>query len=35
MKCYFCGIDCAERSCKFICPQHGVVVSCADVGADL
>lgn len=35
VKCYFCDLVCYERSCKLVCPQHGIVVSCADVGADL
>ncbi len=35
MKCYFCDLQCVERGCKFICPQHGIVMSCADAGAEL
>jgi uncharacterized Zn finger protein (UPF0148 family) len=28
--CPFCGAALFERHCKYVCPNHGVVVDCSD-----
>jgi predicted RNA-binding Zn-ribbon protein involved in translation (DUF1610 family) len=28
--CPSCGAELFERNCKYVCPQHGVVMDCAD-----
>jgi uncharacterized Zn finger protein (UPF0148 family) len=28
--CPMCGADLFKRHCKYVCPQHGVVVDCSD-----
>ncbi|WP_254768955.1 HVO_2523 family zinc finger protein [Salinilacihabitans rarus] len=28
--CPFCEAPLYERHCKYVCPQHGVVVDCSD-----
>ncbi|MEF8773751.1 MAG: HVO_2523 family zinc finger protein [Halobacteriales archaeon] len=28
--CPRCGADLDTRHCKYVCPQHGVVMDCAD-----
>lgn len=28
--CPMCGANMFKRHCKYVCPQHGVVVDCSD-----
>lgn len=28
--CPFCGASMDHRHCKYVCPEHGVVMDCAD-----
>lgn len=28
--CPMCGAPLHKRHCKYVCPQHGVVVDCSD-----
>ena len=28
--CPFCEIAMYKRHCKYVCPQHGVVIDCSD-----
>ena len=28
--CPFCGASMEHRHCKYVCPEHGVVMDCAD-----
>ena len=28
--CPMCGTGMYERHCKYVCPQHGVVIDCSD-----
>ena len=28
--CPMCGTGMYKRHCKYVCPQHGVVVDCSD-----
>ncbi|WP_232688710.1 HVO_2523 family zinc finger protein [Halobacterium zhouii] len=28
--CPLCGASMFKRHCKYVCPQHGVIVDCSD-----
>ncbi|GAB3039957.1 HVO_2523 family zinc finger protein [Natronobiforma cellulositropha] len=29
-RCPFCDAPLYKRHCKYVCPQHGVVIDCSD-----